>query len=395
MSIQISTDKSTQMEVGKMRYYSVGTQWDSDRLKELVELNNENNQIHDIYGALPFSPIGHGRTPTVVPPVTNEEAKEHIGLTQRMGITFNYLLNGSFVPKNLKKDTFRTEVLKYIEYLVKEFGIRFVTIAVPELIELVNDYFPELQVKVSTIYNILSKEDLLNLKGLKFQKVTLGNDAPRNFSKLKELLAYGQKSQIELEMMISETCIYQCPTRQQHYRKLTLKDVDFSVDWYMNNCTLSRLFNPVELFKACWVRPEDLAVYTELGLQNFKISGRTKPFEWTKKCLSAYFAGEHSGNLWEILGTCPPDYEENAENLFYIENSALENFLDDHPKECLDLDCKECRYCHNTAIRLFREGNFRIHPICGSYDIVDDQFLCNLGPYTEKIFKSVKSNKGK
>lgn len=378
-----------------MANYSVGTQWNYEKTEKLLTLVDSENVITDIYGALPNNLIGHGRSPYAVPNLTYEKAKRYIRMVQQKGITFNYLLNGYFDSIKLHDSVFVQNLLKFIETLVEDLQITFVTIARPELIRLVNREFPSLRVKLSTIHNTLSVEDLRSLEDLDFQKVTLGNDAPRNFPRLIELIHYTTQRGIEPENMISETCIFQCPTRSDHYYKLSKKDADFTTDWYMNNCTVRRIINPEEIFKACWIRPEDLDQYINLGLKNFKISGRDKSPEWTEKCLTAYFARKYSGNLMDILGTTPPDFESRAEHLYYIDNDSLDNFLAKHPKDCYDLSCDSCNYCLEAAINLYSDGRFRINPICGTYQIKDGKFICEPGPYTEGLLKSLKENRGR
>ncbi len=374
--------------------YSVATQWNTKKTLDILSIFNENNRVSDIYGAITFNPIGHGRSPYAVPNIGKDEAKEHIKAIQDRGITFNYLLNGNFDSEKLKKQKFVDEVLRYLDEVVCGFKISFVTIAVPELVQIVNDKFPEIKVKLSTINNILSKEDLKRLEGLKFDKVTLGNDAPRNINRLKEMIEYSTTKDYELELMITETCLHKCSTRSIHYRKQTKASSDYSTDWYMNNCTVQRIMYPEEIFKTCWIRPENLDDYIELGITNFKISGRSKTPEWTKQCLEAYIRRKYEGNLLDILGTTPPRYEENSEHLFFIENQALDEFIDNHPMNCYDLDCSVCEYCKKTAINLFEKGQFKINKICGEYEVKNGSLQCKPASYTDELIGLVNAKKG-
>lgn len=377
-----------------MSEFSVATQWDLSGTLELLECFDEETKLNNLYGATAFNPIGHGRSPYCVPHISEMEVKNYIREIRRMGITFNYLLNGNINPERLKNVKYKDTVLKYLEELVTDYGIRYVTVAIPELVSIINNYYPEITVKVSTIRNVLSVDDLKKLEGLRFKKITLGNDAPRNVTALKNMIEYVKDKEYELELMVSETCLHSCSTKSAHYRKQTEGSSDFSTDWYMNQCTLKRLQNPEEFFKACWIRPENLIFYENLGIHNFKISGRSKNIEWTKKSMNAYIKRKYDGNIMDILGTTPPDFENNSAHLIFIDNGSLSDFFDNHPLECNLLECEECGYCKEQAKALFEDGKFKINPICGEYSLGSNGFEFKPGPYIEQLQHLVESKKG-
>ena len=208
------------------------------------------------------------------------------------------------------------------------------------------------------------------------------------------MISYSKIKGIELELMISETCLHKCSFRSIHYRKQTETKSDFSTDWYMNNCTFLRIMNPEEIFKASWIRPENLEYYKKLGIRNFKISGRSKTPEWTRRCLQAYINRYYSGNIMDILGTTPPNFENNCEHLFSIDNRELDDFFNNHPLNCNRLNCKECGYCKETALNLFNKGAFKLNKILGEYSVINDKFSCLPGDYTKTLYKLLESKKG-
>ncbi|QNU66236.1 U32 family peptidase [Ruminiclostridium herbifermentans] len=374
--------------------YSIATQWDTDAMLDIVCLFNEKHKLHDVYGALPHSIIGHGRSPYAVPNINIQDAKNHITALKEKGVRFNYLFNGAFDSKRLQEHDFLKETLAYIKYVIEDLEVCYVTIAVPELVEIVNSYYPHVDVKISTIYNVMTVNDLRKLEGLKFNRVALGNDAPRNPRHLQEMLEYCKGRNIDLELMLTETCLYQCKTRYVHYQSQTKDVLPNSIDWYMNNCILKRILHPEEFLKACWVRPEDINYYCKLGISNFKISGRSKNPQWTKKCLLSYISGNYDGNIMEILGTTPPNFENNCEHLFSIDNKSLQYFFDHHPMNCYDKSCQECGYCEEMAIKLFETGKFTLNKICGEYQVIGGHLICEPGPYTKKLMKSVELQEG-
>lgn len=155
----------------------------------------------------------------------------------------------------------------------------------------------------------------------------------------------------------------------------------------MNNCILNRILHPEEFFKSCWIRPEDLKYYSDLGIDNFKISGRSKSPEWTKNCLLSYINGGYDGNIMEIFGTTPPNFS-SSKYLFYIDNKSLQPFMDHHPMNCYDNNCHECGYCEETAINLIKSGKFMLNKDCGEYKIVNGHIVCEPGNYTQNLMRA-------
>lgn len=365
--------------------FSVATQWDLAGTIELLDYFDEETRIGNLYGALAFSPVGHGRSPYAVPDVTREQVKDFIKTMADRGVTFNYLLNGNLEAEKLTDTDFKTSLLNYLDLLFNDYGIDYVTVAVPELVEIINKYYPEVSVKVSTVLNVLSVRDLEKLAGLQFEKVTLGNDAPRNLTELKKMIDYAKDQKIELELMVTETCLYQCQNRYTHYQVQTKPTQASPNDPYMNRCSLQRIYHPEEFLKACWIRPEDLHFYERLGINHFKISGRSKDINWTKRCIKAYVDRKYDGNLMDILGTTPPTFENNLEHLIYLDNASLTDFLQNHPKECYSLDCTKCGYCADQSVRLFEQKKLWINPICGEYTVTDGKFNITPGSYAKSL----------
>lgn len=369
-----------------MPRYSVATQWDTDAMVDMIHMFNDQHKLNDIYGSLSHSIIGHGRSSNAVPNIDFASAKKHISAIQKEGITFNYLFNGAFDSQKLHDPIFYNSTVEYLKRVIEELEIRYVTIAVPELIELVNSLYPHVFIKVSTIFNILSVRDLKKLDGKKFNRVAMGNDAPRNPKRIQEMLKYCQGRNFDLEIMITETCIYQCKTRSAHYKSFNEKSNN-GADLFMNNCILNRILHPEEFFKSCWIRPEDLKYYSDLGIDNFKISGRSKSPEWTKNCLLSYINGGYDGNIMEIFGTTPPNFS-SSKYLFYIDNKSLQPFMDHHPMNCYDNNCHECGYCEETAINLIKSGKFMLNKDCGEYKIVNGHIVCEPGNYTQNLMRA-------
>jgi len=62
-----------------------------------------------------------------------------------------------------------------------------------------------------------------------------------------------------------------------------------------------RLRDPSQLIRSAWIRPEDLRHYEEIGIHDFKLSGRTKTVAWILKCMRAYAKRSFKSNT-DIAG---------------------------------------------------------------------------------------------
>jgi len=130
------------------------------------------------------------------------------------------------------------------------------------------------------------------------------------------------------------------------------------------------------------VRPDDLHIYDELGVDRLKLLDRISPTEQLEKILTAYREGVYEGNLAELI----PGYRQdrvdaylnasrlprmvqaflrpekynvfkalpfarrNRQPTFTIDNRALDGFLDGFSKrDCRSLSCAECGWCDRYA----------------------------------------------
>jgi len=58
--------------------------------------------------------------------------------------------------------------------------------------------------------------------------------------------------------------------------------------------------------KGRWIRPEDLYLYEEIGIEMFKISGRAMPTERILMAATAYSSRHYDGKLHDILNVLTP-----------------------------------------------------------------------------------------
>jgi collagenase-like PrtC family protease len=96
-------------------------------------------------------------------------------------------------------------------------------------------------------------------------------------------------------------------------------------------------------------------VYEDMGIDKFKITGRSKPAEWLPEVTGAYLQRRYDGNLIRLLGIDP---SLNAEQWLTINNRSLDGFLEGFPNTGDGVD--EEGYCDDWASRLYASGDIRL-----------------------------------
>jgi len=350
----------------------VPTNWDTELIAPLSQLRAD----IQIYGVLPTSLLGSGGSGPNIPQMTTEQAEEYIRLAHSSGLTFNYLLNApSMNNMEWDEDTHR-QLLKHLEWLSNA-GVDRVTVAIPYLAELIKCQFPHLKLEISTIAHVNSVARAKLFESLGADFIILHANINRDF---KLLRAIRSAVKCELGVLTNSLCLYQCPYEYYHYDTLghasqshnSLKG--FYMDYCVTHCTLERFRDVSQFIKSRWIRPEDIPIYEEIGIDFFKIAGRAMPSDWIINATSAYSSGQYQGNLYDILYVPNPkiNYADpvlastqtariGSPPKVYIDNQALEGFIDFFKKQDCLSECAHCNYCQKIADKVIRldhaEGN--------------------------------------
>ncbi len=307
---------------------------------------NKGIRIDELYGTIAMKGIPHGRSNKATPNIDKKAALQYKKRVDEYGLKFAYLINAPINSDNL--ESFTAE----IDWIVNVFKASSITITSVRLMELVRRRYPDFRINISTIAGIKSVEDIRKYTDIRPQKVILHHDVNRNFKDLERLLKFCGDNNIELEIMLNESCLRRCVRRDAHYNTLGKEcdDGEFHV-W----CNKNKVSNPYQLLLANFIRPEDMALYESLGVTSFKITGRSKPEGWLAEVVKAYIEGDYDSNLVRLLGIDP---KLKAEEWIYISNKSLEGFIDRFPKSGEVQD--EISYCSDWIMKLFENNQFKI-----------------------------------
>ena len=338
----------------------VPTNWDPDLILPLGKLEAD----VQIYGVLPTSMIGSGGTgPDNVRMMANQ-VEEYIEQAHSAGLKFDYLLNAPSMGNMEWDEKTHRQLLIHLNWIAS-IGADSVTVTIPYLVELIKRQFPQLQVRVSTIAHVNSVARAKLFESLGADSITLDININRSFGALK---AIRNTVGCELTVLMNNLCLYQCPYEYYHHDGLGHASQNYNplrgsyVDYCVLRCTLDRLRDVSQVVKCRWVRPEDIHIYEDIGIDMFKISSRAMPTEKILRAAKAYSSRHYQGNLYDILNVVGPKAGFASSALSgeqgndigsppgcYIDNQALEGFMRFFKKQDCSSGCDHCGYCQRIA----------------------------------------------
>jgi collagenase-like PrtC family protease len=336
---------------------NVPTNFDPNLIESL-----EGFPIDTIYGKMQRDVIGGGRPSQALPYVSRDEVAEHIRAVHQKGFQFNYLLNSSCIGNLASAADFDTTFRKYLDWIV-QIGADWVTVSIPYLIEIILRHYPNLKVSVSVFSHVDSVDQALFYESFGVHEITIVQLYNRDFEFLKKFKSH---LSCDLQIIVNNACLLGCPYRRYHANinshSTQTTDACIGFDYPTVSCTRKRLERPEEFIKSPWIRPEDTAIYEEIGIDKFKISGRTKSTPWLIKTIGAYAQKRSPANLADLLSipNGPGSYRqkryEGAECAeVFIDSEKLNGFIEPFKRfSCRAMDCSSCGYCRQMAERAVR-----------------------------------------
>ena len=380
----------------------VATNWDPDLIEPLSKLGT----VDQIFGVLPTTMVGSGRPGSSISRMTLEQAEEYIRSAHAKSLKYDYLLNASCMSNMEWDEDTHKALLKHLDW-ISSTGADSVTVTIPYLVELIKKQFPHLKVRVSTIAHVNSVARAKFFESMGADSITLDFNINRDF---KLLQAIRSAVKCELNLLLNDACLYQCPFRYYHYNSISHSTQPYNplkgfyIEYPTIRCTIERYSDTSQFIKSRWIRPEDIYAYEEIGIDSFKISGRSMSTEWILNAAQAYSSRQYEGNLCDILqvintatkyanplspmtrivemgpklarhkdliratkpSTDLPPYlrllESESFRSFlqaqppetYIDNQALEGFLDFFKEQDCISGCGHCNYCQKVADKVVR-----------------------------------------
>ena len=348
--------------------FKLGSNFDPALITGIAELNEQygpDNRIVEFYGSDREHAWLAARPDFRLPEVSLDELAKHVQACEAVGITFNYTMNSIWPGDKFELFKKRFLLKEWIEKLMSV-GITRITVANPLLLELIREISEDIEIDLSTVLHIDTVTQVKYFKE-KYNIRKVCNNLMRNRSVtfLKNMATYCNDNDIIFELMVNEFCgvgqdgyLTHCPYRDScylcHATNHVKEDALMFDNYPMGHCMAGRGLDPLNWLRTRFIRPEDLNLYNEIGINQFKITGRTGSTEYLLLMAESYLKGKWDGNLlglWKPLETIQTEASEvDFKHEAFIDNSKLDGFMDrwfDNPTfDCSNVECgNQCTYC--------------------------------------------------
>ena len=342
-----------------------------DRTRELP--------VVSFFGNFPTSLTGGGRPPQILPTVDEGQFRAYIDRVHAGGRTFYATINSSDLGLQEYRPRYLEAFGREIGRLV-ELGVDGFVVALPVLLQWIHREYPHARLTVSSFARIRSVAQAEYFARMGADTVVI-EEANRDLKLLGSLAKTG----VDVEVLVNQTCIHECPYRSHHLNTSSLSSQHGvrgpKFEYPILQCGLELVRDPVKLVSGIFVRPEDLEVLEEVGVHRFKVSGRNRTTDWLVRAVSAYAARRYDGNLLDILsyvqnlgprgalrrlasdGRSPEVVTPLAEGFealarMEIDNAAIpRGFLRRiAATDCAHTLCSTCGYCATVARKAVRVG---------------------------------------
>lgn len=189
-------------------------------------------------------------------------------------------------------------------------------------------------------------EQALYFKKLWIDVLTLDRDINRDLELIKNIK---KRSWLEIQIMLNEWCIKNCPFRNTHFNIIASwieNNLENQKKWKYNlierfSCTPMLAENKRLIFRMPIIRPEDL-VYFDWICDYYKLVTRGLPTNKIELMLNSYIVWFYDWNLLDIIDMSIIDY-----HLFvpYIDNKKLTNLWFFKDLQKCPWDCDNCSNC--------------------------------------------------
>jgi collagenase-like PrtC family protease len=315
-----------------------------------------------IYGSLPSEATL--RSPLMLAQATEDDIALHVRHAAELGIRLVYVMNATCLGNKEYSEEGRGHLLQRLQWLV-DIGAAAVVTANPFVMELVRENFSGLELHISVLASVNDARKAKFFADLGATVIHLDPQVNRDFRRLEGIRnAVG----CVLSVVVNEGCLLSCPIRQYHSNMISHSGESIAgryyVDYCYYRCSLLKVTDPAEYLRSPWIRPEDLAVYEDLGIDLFKVAGREKMeqgpsshTDWIAMVADAYRTCRSTDIARLLVGVEPPHtlFGEEPEPVgVRIDSARLDGFLRFFRDDRCALDCSRCDYCGQWAKRAVR-----------------------------------------
>ena len=338
--------------------FSVPYNNDPETLEEIFRLKKrKGNRIREIYLSGPQEYTGSGR---IASELDFSGFVDVVDRIHKEGIRVNLLLNSICEGSEWYSADVLKSTMEYLESVHSKHGVEAITIANPLYIREVRRRFPNLEICASVLGDIDCVQKAVIFKRAGAHVITPDVDINRDLNLLKKIK---DATQTEIKLMVNEGCLFRCAFRKFHFNYIShksrkpgsAKNVRAEDNVFSLNCIQQSKSDPSQVFKSCWIRPEDARKYGQIT-NYFKLVGRSSSKSMLLRSLEAYLNEDWDGDLLELMAGNL--YSLAMSHLMHLDNKSLDAIGFFKTVTSCDKECIDCSYCNELAGNLIKRGVF-------------------------------------
>lgn len=355
----------------------VPTNWDINLINKLKNFN-----VSEMYGKLDVDVIGGGRPSCALSAVNKKNVAQQIKLIHENGMKFSYLLNSACMGNKEWTKKGRKKIIQLLDWISK-IGADSVVITIPYILDIIKQKYPNLTPVVSCFANVNSVEKAKFWESSGAKVITLSHwELNRSFKLLKEIR---KNVSCELQLIVNDFCISDCPLFEYHKNLISHASQEGNhknpfIDYCRLSCRYRMISDPQNIIRGTWIRPEDLQLYEEYGIDRFKIVDRVMHSDAIETIVKAYHERGYNGNLYDLFCSNSKTKKLNEKSNImhklkyffhpfkinilkllemkkltrdldiYIDNKKLEGFINKFiDEDCRYKSCSVCGYCKKKS----------------------------------------------
>lgn len=220
------------------------------------ELNNDfGDYINEVYFPLQKSNISTGR-----PEQPNTFLDNFI---QQSPFKLSVLINPIILTKPV--EVIASKIIEQLKELRENCNLHSVTVANPQLGEIIKNKIPDIRLNASVLMDIYSPFQFEMISDI-FDVIVPSSRIVRDIRALKKLR---ENYKGEIRLIVNEGCLPDCVFRVQHFYEMGLKELPFP----KSLCSNILRKNPWMRLTGSWILPQHLHLFDGL-FDELKISGR-------------------------------------------------------------------------------------------------------------------------
>jgi len=348
-----------------MTYLNVGFNFEEETFNLIKELNESGseNRIASVYGSdiehVELSARPDYRFPENA---TLDMLLHYADRFSKIGVKFWYTGNSIDIGgKNIDHEKIHKLLQKLYD---NDIGM---IVSDTMLLEIIKRSGIPVKVELSTIMRIESPRELFAIKEQYpfVIKMVMHISYNRSFYLLNQFVKVGRICNIVVEVLCNELCgtgyktgaspcIHRDKCYSLHAQTKTLKEASKLSNYPFNKCVGNRYTDTSNFLKLFWILPQDFHYYTDIGINSFKLTGRTATTEFMKHALTQYVEGTYRGDiakLWKSIESINSN-KGDLSNIKTVNAEGLEDFMKpfaSHEIECHSRLCGiDCNHCIDT-----------------------------------------------